>query len=677
MGEKGTGRKGFRPDVEGLRAVAVVAVLLYHAGLGLVSGGYVGVDVFFVISGFLITGLLLTELERTQTISLLRFYARRIRRLLPAATVVLATVAIASAVLLSPVERVAVAHDLIACGLYVINWRLALQAVDYFAESGASPVQHFWSLAVEEQFYLVWPALMLAVAWWCRRRNASLRRSLVVTFVSVGVASFVYCLYLSYRGTGDAYFSTFTRGWELALGGVLAIVLASGRRLPGWCAPWIAVGGLVSIAVSTMLFDDETAFPGAPGLLPTLGAAAIIAAGATATSGPGWRLLTLRPVRHIGRISYSWYLWHWPVLVFAATRWEEPSVWRSVAVVVASWVPAVVTYHLIEEPFRTARLGNVAPPRILRLGVATTAVTVVAGVILQVTTPSVPLADRQEAIGAKAVERGKPVQKDASALRPQPLEAKDDRSKIYDDGCLAAPNETTSSTCVYGDPEGDLTLVAYGDSKMMQYGVALDAIGKRQGWRVVVLTKSGCPPADVLVHNANLRRAYFECDEWRSHVHDRISREKPDLIVVAGRAHYTVIEDGTHLDREESAKELERGWERELDHLLTYNSQIVAIEDNPQPDKDVPACVAQQIDDLDECATPEDKARAETVLATHVASRYDEVELIDPAVVLCRDGVCPAVIGDVLVYRDDNHLSATFVETLTDWLEDELLKRLT
>ncbi|MBA2616741.1 MAG: acyltransferase, partial [Rubrobacter sp.] len=344
---------GFRPDVEGLRAVAVACVLLYHAGIPFAGGGYVGVDVFFVISGYLITGLLLRELEKTGTVSLARFYSRRAKRLLPLTVVVLAFVVVLSWLLFDPIRMDETSFGVVAAGLYVMNWLLAVEAADYFAAGlQASPVQHFWTLAVEEQFYLVWPALLLAVGWWCRRTGRGLRPTLAAVLAAVAASSLAYGVYSTDAEAGAAYFSTLTRGWELALGGMLALAPASALgRLPGWMAGALAWAGLGAVAFAAHRFNDDTLFPGTAALIPTLGTAAIIAAGLGAGTGSatplGSRLLALGPVRHVGRISYSWYLWHWPPLVFAAAVWGKLSPVEGLAVLAASYVPAVLTHHLV------------------------------------------------------------------------------------------------------------------------------------------------------------------------------------------------------------------------------------------------------------------------------------------------------------------------------------------
>jgi peptidoglycan/LPS O-acetylase OafA/YrhL len=336
-------------------------------------GGYVGVDVFFVIAGYLITGLLLRELEKTGSVSLARFYSRRAKRLLPLTVVVLAFVVVVSWALFDPVRMDEVSLGVVASGLYVMNWLLAARATDYFAAGlQASPVQHFWMLAVEEQFYLIWPALLLSVAWWCQRAGRSLRPALAAAFAAVAIASLAYSFYSTEVQAGAAYFSTLTRGWELALGGLLALVPASAwGRLPRLLAFALAWAGLGAIAFATVRFNDGTLFPGYAGLVPTLGTAAII--GATATFAGPTQLLTLGPVRHIGRISYSWYLWHWPPLVFAAAVWGKLTPLEGLGVLAASYVPAVLTNRLIEKPFLHSETLNQYPRKALALGGACTA----------------------------------------------------------------------------------------------------------------------------------------------------------------------------------------------------------------------------------------------------------------------------------------------------------------
>jgi peptidoglycan/LPS O-acetylase OafA/YrhL len=672
-------KEDFRPDVEGLRAVAVVAVLLYHAGLSFVPGGYVGVDVFFVISGYLITGLLLKEIERTGTLSIMRFYSRRAKRLLPMTVVVLGTVALVSWILFSPVRMDKVSFDIVAAGLYVMNWRLALQAADYFAAGlQASPVQHFWTLGVEEQFYLVWPALLLAVAWWCRRTGRSLRPTLGVVFAIVAVSSLTYSVYSTAHEAGAAYFSTITRGWELALGGILALVPASWLRLPSLWTAALATAGFAAIVWSAARFSDNTLFPGYAALLPTLGTAAIIAAGFSSTSAMPVRLLTFAPVRHVGRISYSWYLWHWPPLVFAAALWGKLSALEGMAVLAASYVPAVLTHRWVERPFHHSRTLALHPRRALALGGACTSSAVALGLLLLLLTPSVPEPPESEVAGAAVMLEGdRSLQKSADAVHPSPRKAEDQRSQMYADGCHLEWRDEESPECVYGDSSSKTTVVLFGDSHAMHWFPALNALAKEHNWRLVGFSKAGCPPAEVHRYNRALRREYSECDTWRERTLERIvEEERPSMVLTSMLNPYRVMEDGEQLDSKASEKALEEGYVSTLRKLRRSGAEVVVIRDVPHTHKDIPECVSEALDHLQECAIPRSKAFNYPPVNARAATKVEGVHLIDPTPVLCFEKTCPAVIGDTLVYRNGDHLTPTYVRTLTPWLDKQLPKKI-
>jgi peptidoglycan/LPS O-acetylase OafA/YrhL len=655
--------------------VAVVAVLLYHASVTFAPGGYVGVDVFFVISGFLITGLLLREIDNTGTLSIRRFYSRRAKRLLPLTVVVLGVVAMVSWPLFDPVRMDRISWDIIAAGLYVMNWRLAVQATDYFgAGLQASPVQHFWTLGVEEQFYLIWPTLLLAVAWWCRRSRWGLRPALGVVFAIVMISSMAYSVYSTEHEGTAAYFSTLTRGWELALGGALALVPASIlKRMPRPASVALAWAGLGAIALATYRLGDGTPYPGTAALLPTLGTAAIIAAGSSSTNAAPTRLLSLRPVRHVGRISYSWYLWHWPPLVFAAAIWGKLSPLEGLAVLSASYVPAVLTHRFVERPFHYSETLNRFPRKALALGTACTASSVALGLALLAVTPTVTKPPLDQVAGAAALQDGSALQKSADAVRPTPREADKLRSKMYTDGCHVQPSDTEFPECVYGDPASETTVVLFGDSHAMHWFPALDKLAEERDWRLVGLTKSACPPADVTRYNVSLRREYRECDEWRERALRRITeRESPDLVVTSGLTVYRVVEDGKRLGQEASEEALEEGYVSTLKELRRTGAKVTVIEDVPHPNKNIPECVSRSLDRLEECAFPRSKAFRYRPINTRAAERVEGVELIDPTPVLCPGDPCPAVIGDALVYRNGDHLTPTYVRTLVPWLGEQL-----
>ena len=672
-------KEGFRPDVEGLRAIAVGVVLLYHAGVPFASGGYVGVDVFFVISGFLITGLLVRELEKTQKISLARFYSRRAKRLLPLTVVVLAFVVLVALTLplYDPVRMEELSLGVVACALYVMNWLLAARATDYFAAGlQASPVQHFWTLAVEEQFYLIWPALLLAVAWLSRRAGLGLRPALAAAFAAVAVSSLAYSVYSTEVQAGAAYFSTLTRGWELALGGMLALVPASRLGVRSrWVASALALGGLGAIVFATFRFNDDTLFPGYAALVPTLGTAAIIAAGFVTTSAGASRVLTLGPVRHVGRISYSWYLWHWPPLVFAAAIWGSLSPLEGIAVLVASYVPAVATNRLVERPFLHSETLTRFPRKALALGGACTAASVALGLGLFVLTPTIPEAPESQLAGASALRHDDSLQKSAKAVQPTPREAesKENRPRMYADGCHLTFSETKSPNCVYGDPSSDTTVVLFGDSHAMQWFPALNEIAKERDWRLVGLTKAACPPAEVHIYNATLRRAYSECDEWRERTLKRIVRdENPSLVVTSSLPTYKPREDGKRLPKEAGREAMVEGYASTLKELRSTGAPVALIDDVPHPDKNIPQCVSRSLDRLRKCATPQSKALGYPKVNSRAAAEVGGVRFIDPTPMICLEKTCPAVIGDALVYRNGAHLTATYVRTLTPWLAERL-----
>ena len=672
---KPTPRGGFRTDIEGMRAVAILAVLLCHAGIPFLAGGYVGVDVFFVISGFLITGLLVNEVEGSGGISLVRFYARRAKRLLPLSAILLASVGIASIVLLSPLRAIEVSGDIISSALYAANWHFAAQSVDYFAQDiEPSPVLHLWSLAIEEQFYVVWPTLILAVTWFQRRRGGSLRPVLWATLGVILVGSFLLGVMLTDDSPASAYFSTFGRAWELALGGALALLgTVRIRRAPAAAIGWI---GLAAIVYACFAFDASTPFPGVAALIPTLGAAALILAGSSVYSqvkGAPASPLSLRPVRYVGQISYSWYLWHWPFLVFAAVIWGPLSVAEGIAVVVASLVPTIVTHHLVEDPVRRAKALVRVPARALALGAACMAIAVGAGLLLDSAQPTLNTAPIAQVKGAAALPEQRLPQQSAEALRPNPLTAREDRGRAFYDGCLVGVTGTNSNKCLYGDEHGKRTLILFGDSHALQYFSALEELAMKNDWRLIALVKAECTPGEVKIRSMIADREYSQCDVWREEELRRIEAAgSRATVVMSGDTAYTAFgPDGEKLSGAANADALEAGYISTLERIQRAGIQTVVIRDTPASSADVPSCVSEELGDLENCAFPRvrdwdiefDKRAAEAV---------PSAQLIDLTAEICPSEICRAVIGNALTYRDKTHLTATFARTLSPWIEASL-----
>jgi peptidoglycan/LPS O-acetylase OafA/YrhL len=662
---------GFRPDIEGLRAIAIGAVLLCHAGIPFAAGGYVGVDVFFVISGFLITRLLLNEVLATNKISIRGFYARRIKRLLPLSAALLVSVAILSLIIFSPVRIAEVSGDIISSAFYVANWHFAAQSVDYFAqEAEPSPVQHLWSLAIEEQFYLVWPTLILAVTWFWRRQGKSVRPALWVTLGVVFAASLAFGIYYTGQQPNAAYFSTFGRAWELALGAILALlgVVALPRRfavLLGWA-------GLAAIVYAVLAFDASTPFPGSAALIPTLGTAALILAGGALQSRnrvTPTGLLSTGPARYVGGISYSWYLWHWPLLVFAAALWGPLSVAAGIAVVAFSWIPTAITHYVIEEPFRRSKKLVAMPSRAFALGAACMALAVGGALLLDDSQPGLETAPLSEVPGAAALEHEVLPQDSAVALRPNPLRAKEDRSRAFYDGCLVGIDGTNSNRCLYGDPEGTKTLILLGDSHAMQYFSPLEKLANENHWRLIVLTKAECTPGEVAIRSMIADREYSQCDAWREETLKRIEMSgSRAMVVMSGDTAYTPFGDeGQELSGREASEALEQGYMETLTRIHEAGLQVTVIRDTPASASDVPSCVSEDLQNLDKCAF-ERVHDWNLEFDVRAAKRSPHTHLIDITQEICPSDLCRAVIGNALVYRDKSHLTATFARTLSPWI---------
>jgi peptidoglycan/LPS O-acetylase OafA/YrhL len=346
------GTIGFRPDVQALRAVAVLLVVLNHAHVPGLTGGYIGVDVFFVISGFLITGLLTREQERTGTISILKFYGRRMRRIMPAAALVLIATVVASYHWLGYIRGAHIAEDAEWSSVFLANFHFASVGTSYLHSTEApSTLRHFWSLAVEEQFYVVWPALFVLLG--LSRKVIKSRLMLIVPVGVIIVASYVFSIVYTGRDATDAYFSPFTRACELAAGALLALLATETAKMPHALRTFLSVAGMAGIVVAAFAFTDDTVFPGAAVAVPVLATCAVIAGGSSAADG----VYNVKPVQLIGLWSYSLYLWHWPVLIIAEENLGHvPSGWIRLLLVAGSIALAAATYYLIENPIRNAAL---------------------------------------------------------------------------------------------------------------------------------------------------------------------------------------------------------------------------------------------------------------------------------------------------------------------------------
>jgi peptidoglycan/LPS O-acetylase OafA/YrhL len=677
-----TGHRGaaFRPDIEGLRAIAVGLVLVYHAGVDQLSGGFVGVDIFFVLSGFLITGLLVRELERTGRVSLPQFYARRAKRLLPATAVVLAVTGLLTWLYIPVTQWRAFGGDIVSAALYVVNWRLADRSVDYLAEgTGASPVQHFWSLAVEEQYYIVWPVLLLLVGLVVRRTRAKVRPTMAVALALIVLPSLAWSMYLTSTQPAVAFFVTTTRLWELGIGAAVAIGATQWSRIPVGAAHVLGWAGLAAIGASALLLSTSTPWPGSAALLPTLGTAAVVVAGFRG-GGPA-RLLGWRPMVWVGGMSYSLYLWHWPLIVAATfAAGGELGAKRGLVVIAASFVPAWLSLKLVENPVRFSTWVGARARHALAVGLACTVIGVLAGVALLLAVPKAPPAppvtpeDPASRVGAEVLvadgpEAGAP--RDTSQfITPAPTEAVDDVPEAYDLECQVESDGAEPKACAWGDPDGTFDVAVVGDSKALQWTSAFDEVGRTEGWRVTTWTKSACAFADV-VQTQN-GQPYDTCVEWNAAVLAELEASPPDVLVTSQRSTSAMPPEGGDSSSDAMVEGLERRWQQVTD----LGIRVVVLLDNPAPPDEVYECVAENLESLTTCAF--DRAdgverSAAPELSAAAEALGDTVGVVDMTPWVCPTEQCAPVIGDVLVYRQGSHLTDTYVRSTAGMLRDELV----
>lgn len=659
--DAGADSSGFRPDIQGLRAVAVGAVLLYHAGLPFLPGGYVGVDVFFVISGFLITTHLLTGLQRDGRIRFATFYARRARRILPASFLVLILSIVAALIWYPPLLMGDVWAGAVATALYVPNYFFASAQTDYLAESSTpSLFQHYWSLGVEEQFYLVWPAL-LALAWVVVRS----RRAMLGVLLAVVISSFAACVWLTIASQPWAFFSLPTRAWELGIGGVVAFVLAHRSSVVGpRAAWWLGWLGMAGIAASVLFFSSATLFPGAWAAIPVLGTAAVILAGATPHARGPQAMLSTRGMVFVGAISYSLYLVHWPALVIPQAAVHGPlPLWVTLGIAALCVPAAWAMFRFVENPMRRARWLTRAGTRRTLIGAAVGSI----GCLVVAT-------------GAYAVSDTRPlsVPKDAPPpaisdpppatdfvpenLQPSLRDARESLPEIYDDGCNRGTAVTDAEHCLYGDPDAP-RLVLFGDSHAAAWFPAVEGFAKAAGYAVEVHTKSSCPAATIdTTRNGG---PYPECAEWRQEVIDKVNEEKPALVVLVSYVNGALAPQVT---------DDEATWEAALGTTLdALEVPTAVIADTPDMTEDPAPCLSVHLTDAEVCGEPRSVALAGPAREAEVAATQARgVPLLDFNDYLCDEEWCPPILGNTLLYRDSHHLTADFSAEMAGVLGDRL-----
>ncbi|HWD04753.1 MAG TPA: acyltransferase family protein [Amycolatopsis sp.] len=646
----------FRPELQGVRALASLLVVVYHVWLDRISGG---VDVFFIVSGFLISGQLYRALLRGR-IQLRPMWGRMIKRLFPAAMTVLLTVAVASALLLPQDRWFQTIHEIFASALFYENWQLAADSVDYFAQhNSASLVQHFWSLSIQGQFYLLWPLLFLGLGFLARSRGWSLRRIVNTMLFALFAVSLAYSVYLTAVDQPLAYFHGLTRVWEFALGGLMAMfldkfTLPRGLRV---VLGWIGVAGLVLCGI---VLRVDSVFPGWIALWPTLSAGLVLVAGQTDTVVGADRWLSSKPLGYLGNLSYSLYLWHWPVLVFYLVVRDRVAVGLlgGAVVIALSFLLSILTYHFIETPIRVSKIGTVNRWGAYRFGVVALApVLVAAGVWGGYTSAqanySIALDDPDHP-GAQAhapgfVYRGS----ETASIVPPTLKLPEDWAGITDDKCANSPLDDELKICTEnpaGPPKKHIVLT--GDSHMQQYLAAFLPMVRTEGWAVTSMLKGACPFST----NADLMPGDASCLNWNEAAAAEITKMHPDAVV-------TLASINTHGGG--ITETTPEGFVSQWSAMDKAGIPVIALRDNPRFSFNMAACVAQYSPADPRCTLNRSAVQPATPSYEAVSGVPRNVSFVDFTDYFCTRETCPPVVGNVLVYMDDNHLTATYLTTLS------------
>jgi peptidoglycan/LPS O-acetylase OafA/YrhL len=687
-----------RDDIQGLRAVAVLLVVLDHAGIRFLRGGYVGVDVFFVLSGFLITSILLAGATKRGYVSFTDFYSRRARRILPAAALTLVATTIAAYHLLNYVRAKQAVWDSFWASLFAVNIRFAHQGTDYFAQ-GQPPslVQHYWSLAVEEQFYLVWPALLSLALFGIAFRRLDRRRRvadagaspiapvgtrrLLIVVIAATIASLVWSILYTNSLPAAAYFSTLTRAWELGLGAALAICAANVARVPASIRASLGWLGLAGIAIAAVTFTAATPFPGYAALLPTVGTALVIAAGVGGElrAGAG-RLLAVRPMRYVGDRSYAYYLWHWPVLIIAMEYFGHPlSVSFNLLLLAGAFLLSVVTFKFFEDPIRRARWST--PKSAILVPSSVAAVLAATMLTLTFINAKVIRLERASAAAESSAMSSLPTGQEVARSRTLPavvaaVKAARRGAKIpsvltppvsqllkdnyqFPAGCVPASDpQTTSDICRLGNASSVKSIVLVGDSHAQMWMPTLLAMAKRDGWTVIPLVKSGCNPAMWLgrgypgTPGALIRY----CHTWYKWAVGQARALHPNVTLMAGCC-------GGAAGR--TATDERRGYSSLAKSMKRSSMSVVLVSDNDGIDKQPVDCLLARHATMRKCTTKWPASHFAFINSLAKVARTGGFEFLKTRGWFCYQYECPMVVAKRIVYRDRGHITKTYAVALT------------
>ena len=651
----------FRTDIEGLRGVAILLVVLFHCDMPGFLGGFVGVDVFFVLSGFLITGILVHEIQTTSGLNLVEFYARRARRLLPAFAVTLAATLLIGTFILTPQELDLAGRAARSAALHMSNVFFDKNSGDYFSPNVQSnPLLHTWSLAVEEQFYLFWPLLiLLSVRWW-RSTNALFTLLAGLSLISLGIG-----IGFTLKGGTFAFYELPARAWEFGIGG-LALFLS--RKKPHAFSPWWPtigwLGFLAILGTAHFLSATSTArFPGWVALIPTLGTAAVLIAGAEQPYRGIGVLLTSSPLQRLGTLSYSWYLWHWPFLVFSTALIPSLPAPGKVGVAAISLAVAAVSHHFIERPIRFHQVLLKRPALSVGLAAAVMVFSLVASLFSMQFAEDMANEPRMRAITAATQTTHK---------------------VLTEQNCYPSLESPDVKRCDFGHETADVRIILFGDSHAMQWFSPLKRMAELNGWKLTTVVKPSCPAFDIRPSTfrsqeiLQMETSTSACAQWRAQALTLIQNLDPTLILL-GNATSHLGQSYDHLfakGSQPSLDELRNGARQTF--LALKNHAVVVMRDSPHFPYHVPTCLARSIrqdrDPQVSCTADQSIVLSPDVYASERAGAHNlsHVHFIDFTDLLCQMGTCKPIQGETIAYKDFDHLTSDFTGSLVTGLTTAL-----
>ncbi|MFE6734190.1 acyltransferase family protein [Microbacterium sp. NPDC057650] len=674
---------GFRPDVQALRAVAILAVLLNHLWPLRLTGGYVGVDVFFVISGYLITAHLLREVSSTGRIALGRFYARRVRRLLPAALLVLLVSAVATFALLPYPRWERTGAEILASATYVENWFLSAMSVNYSALNDlATPAQHYWSLSVEEQFYLVWPLLLLGVWRLARRRSSDPRKTAAIALGVLVVVSLGLSAYTTAVAPSHAYFVTYTRAWEFGIGGLIALLPLA--RLPRVAGDLLSIGGFAGIAVAAVMYGPTTPFPGVTALLPVLGTAAVILAGTGGTRLLHTPLTSWRPVQWFGDVSYSLYLWHWPLIVLVPFLLSGTlSTAMKLGIIVVALVLADFTRRFVEVPGqRWSLLQNSSPRTFAAMLLSMALVAVVSVALIGAGTlrknADVPPATVtvQACVGPQSLESGASCDDPFDSVA-EPVMGPVNAYFYTPPSCSSVPDllplggRTATVRCDFSaGKKATAEVWLVGDSHAEQWKGPILDLARARGWVVTTSFGGGCPVTDapyIGFRTAAPSADRDSCRSWAGAVQEEVVQQHPDIVFTSSAGRVQLVDDGTgRAQRDQFVDGLVRAWTRWADAGTT----VIPLGGVPfNGEVRDPNCLVLNRNAPLACAVPAEDANPPDPYLLAADRIHDaRVRAFDASPYFCAEGRCYAAVGGIATYYDADHLNLDYVRRLAPML---------